>query len=112
MSGINNHYRIWQQNNSSAIALAFSSLLEEYQQGKSKIATKEEEARLKQNQELLAKTSDYTVDRIVNDLASLQLSFGNVVNNLANKLTTESNKQGELARAIAMEQAKTSPKGK
>ena len=104
MSGIDNYDRIWQQNNSSSIALAFASLLEEYQQGKSKIATKEEEARLKQNQELLAKTSGYTVDRIVNEIASLQLSFSNVVNNLANKLTTESNKQEELARAIASEQ--------
>ena len=47
MSGIDNYDPIWQQNNSSAIALAFTSLLEEYQQGKSKIATKEEEARLK-----------------------------------------------------------------
>ena len=104
MSAIDNYDRIWQPNNSSAIALAFSSLLEEYQQSKSKIATKEEEARKKQNQELLAKTSGYTVDRIVNDLASVQLSFGDVVNNLANKLTIESNKQEELELAIAVEQ--------
>ena len=104
MNQINNHDRIRQPNNSSAIAKAFTSVLEEYQQSKSKISTKEEEARKQQNQELLAKTSGYTVDRIVNDIASLQLSFGNVVNNLADKLTTESNKQEELERAIAFEQ--------
>ena len=104
MSPINNHDRIWQPNNSSEIAKAFASLLEEYQQNKSKIATKEEEAQKKQNQELLAKISGYTVDRIVNDIASLQLSFGNVVNDLANKLTTESDKQEELERAIAQTQ--------
>ena len=86
------------------IAKAFTSLLEQYQQGKSKIATKEEEAQKKQNQELLAKTSDYTVDQIVNNTASLQLSFGNVVNDLANKLTTESNKEDELEKAIVVEQ--------
>ena len=104
MNQINNHDRIRQPNNSSAIAKAFTSVLEEYQQSKSKISTKEEEARKQQNQELLAKTSGYTVDRIVNDIASLQLSFGNVVNDLADKLTTESNKQEELERAIAFEQ--------
>ena len=111
MSPTNNHHRKATPNYCLAtatpaegIAKAFTSLLEEYQQGKSKIATKEEEAQKKQNRELLAKTSDYTVDRIVNDLASLQLSFGNVVNDLASKLTTESNKQEELELAIASEQ--------
>lgn len=104
MSPANNFDRQVKLTNSSAIASAFASLLKEYQQGKSKIATKEEEARSKQNRELLAKTSEYTVDRIVNDTASLQLSFGDIVDNLANKLTTESNKQVELEQAIAVKQ--------
>ena len=104
MSLINNYDRQAIPNNSLAIAKAFTSLLEEYRQGKSKIATKEEEAQKKQDRELLAKTSGYTVDRIVNDLASVQLSFGNVVSDLASKLTTEFDKQEELEKAIASEQ--------
>ena len=111
MSLINNHNRQAEPDNSLAtaklaedIGKAFTLLLEEYRQGKSKIATKEEEAQKKQNQELLAKTSGYTVDCIVNDLASLQLSFGNVVNDLANKLTREFNKEEELEKAIVVEQ--------
>lgn len=104
MSSANNYNHQTKLTNSSAIASAFTSLLTEYQQGKSKIATKEEEARSKQNRELLAKTSEYTVGRIVNDIASLQLSFSDVVDNLANKLTTESNKQEELEQAIAVKQ--------
>ena len=87
-----------------AIATAFNQLLNQYQQNKSKIATKEEEAAKIKNQELLARTKDYTVDNIVNDMASLQLSFGNVVQELATELSTESCKLDELKKAIATEQ--------
>jgi len=87
-----------------AIATAFNQLLNQYQQNKSKIATKEEEAEKIKNQELLARTKDYTVDNIVNDMASLQLSFGNVVQELATELSTESCKLDELKKAIATEQ--------
>ncbi len=89
---------------SSAIATAFNQLLAEYQQTKARIATKEEENEKAKNQELLAKTVDYTVDNIVNGMASLQLSFGNAVQRLATELTTESNKLEELKKAIATEQ--------
>jgi hypothetical protein len=90
-------------NNQEAIAVAFSELLQQYQLNKSQIATKEEEAAKTQNQVLLVKTRDYTVNNIVNGMAALQLSFGNIVGELAEELTSESDKLQELRKAIAIE---------
>lgn len=90
--------------NQEAIATAFSQLLDQYQQNKSQIATKEEEVAKTQNQVLLVKTRDYTVDNIVNGMATLQLSFGNIVGELAEELTNESDKLQELRKAIAIEE--------
>jgi hypothetical protein len=102
---------IWRQkmrvikanNNQEAIAVAFRELLQQYQQNKSQIATKEEEVAKTQNQVLLVKTRNYTVDNIVNGMATLQLSFGNIVGELAEELTSESYKLQELRKAIAIE---------
>ncbi len=91
------------QDSKHAIVTAFSKLLTEYQQTESKVATKEEEAEKAKNQQLLAKTTDYTVDNIINGMASLQLSFGSVINELSENLTVESNKLEELKKAIAVE---------
>ena len=91
------------QDNKNNIHTAFDRLLEQYQKSEFKIATKEEEAEKKKNKQLLTKTSNYTVDNIVNGMASLQLSFSNVVDRLADSLTTESNKLDELQKAIAVE---------
>ena len=88
----------------NAIAIAFKQLLDRYQQSESRIATKEEEAEKNRNQQLLNKTVDYTVDNIVNGMASLQLNFGSQIDRLAQNLTTESNKLEELKKAIAVEQ--------
>jgi hypothetical protein len=91
-------------NSQEAIATAFSQLLDQYQQNKSQIATKEEEVAKTQNQVLLVKTRDYTVDNIVNGIAALQLSFGNIVGELAEELTSESYKLQELRKAITIEE--------
>ena len=85
------------------IAVAFERLLKQYQQNRTKIATKEEEVAKSQNRALVAKTTDYTVDNIVNSMASLQLSFSNVIGELGDKLTSESYKLEELKKAIAVE---------
>ncbi len=92
------------KDNKDAIATAFNQLLNQYQQSESRIATKEEKAAKKKNQQLLNKTVDYTVDNIINGMASLQLSFGTVISELADNLTTESNKLDELKQAITVEQ--------
>ena len=86
------------------IATAFNQLLHQYEQTESRIATKEEEAEKTKNKQLLSKTIDYTVDNIINGMASLQLSFGGIVSELAENLSTESNKLEELKKAIAVEQ--------
>ena len=86
------------------IRTAFARLLEQYQKSEFKIATKEEEAEKKKNKQLLTKTSNYTVDNIVNGMASLQLNFNNVVNELTDSLSREANKLNELRKAIAVEQ--------
>ena len=86
------------------IATAFNQLLHQYQQTESRIATKEEEVEKNKNKQLLSKTIDYTVDNIINGMASLQLSFGGVVSELAENLAAESNKLEELKKAIAVEQ--------
>ena len=86
------------------IMAAFSKLLANYQQTESRVATKEEEAEKDKNQQLLVKAADYTVDNIVNSMASLQLDFGNIINELKEKLTTESDTLGELNKAIAVEE--------
>ncbi|MGK7949924.1 MAG: hypothetical protein AB4368_14360 [Xenococcaceae cyanobacterium] len=86
------------------IMSAFNKLLADYQQRESRVATREEEAEKAKNQELLAKAVDYTVDNIVNSMASLQLDFGNIIDRLTETLTTESDKLEELNKAIAVEQ--------
>ena len=83
--------------------IAFDRLLKQYQQNKTKIATKEEEVAKSKEWALVAKTTDYTVDNIVNSMASLQLSFGNVISELAETLSNESYKLEELKKAIAVE---------
>ena len=85
------------------IYTAFDRLLAQYQKSDFKIATKEEEAEKKKNKQLLTKTSNYTVDNIVNGMASLQLSFSNIIDELADSLTTEAKKLDELQKAIAVE---------
>ncbi|MEL6929931.1 MAG: hypothetical protein AAFO95_15000 [Cyanobacteria bacterium J06600_6] len=85
------------------IVIAFNQLLKRYQQNQSRIATKEEEVAKVKNRALVAKTVDYTVDNIVNGMASLQLVFGNVVGELAERLANESYKLEELKKAIAVE---------
>ncbi|MDJ0724727.1 MAG: hypothetical protein QNJ38_06415 [Prochloraceae cyanobacterium] len=91
------------QEGKSQIIAAFDKLIAEYTKGESKVATKEEEAEKEKNQELLETVSNYTVDNIVNGMASLQLDFGGIINELAEKLDTESSKLEELKKSIAIE---------
>lgn len=85
------------------ILAQFQQLLASRQGTASKVATKEEEAEKEKNKELLAVASTYTIDSIVKGLADLQLDFGSVVTQLADKLDTETAKLDELKRAISIE---------
>jgi len=95
--------RILPQEGKSQIMSAFDKLIAEYKKGDSKVATKEEEAEKEKNEQLLETVADYTVDRIVNQTASLQLDFGGIINELTEKLDGESSKLQELKKAIAIE---------
>lgn len=95
--------RILPQEKKSQIMAAFDKLIAEYKKGDSKVATKEEEAEKEKNQQLLTTVAAYTVDRIVNKMASLQLDFGGIINELTEKLDTEFSKLEELKKAIAIE---------
>ena len=92
-----------EKNNRAEIEKAFEKLLQDYECEKGQIATKEQEIAKTSNRELLTKTTSYTIDNIVNSMAALQLSFGNVVGKLAEELTDEAHKLTELKKAIAIE---------
>ena len=87
------------------VMAAFTKLLAVHQSQESRVATREEEAEKAKNSVLLNKATNYTVDNIVNGMASLQLDFGSAVDLLKENLTTESTKLEELKKAIAVEQA-------
>ncbi len=69
----------------------------------SKVATKEEEAQLAKNKEIVARAANYTVDTIVKGMADLQLEFGSIVSELSDKLTSEVEKLTEAKQAIEIE---------
>ncbi|MGK7946816.1 MAG: hypothetical protein AB4058_20335 [Microcystaceae cyanobacterium] len=84
------------------ILTAFDQLLQQYNRELGKIATKEEEIEKEKNKGVLERASDYTVDSIVNSMASLQLEFGRIIDEVSQTLTTESSKLDELKKAIAV----------
>jgi hypothetical protein len=77
-------------------------LVEQYRSG-SKVATKEEEAQLLRNKEVVAKAATYTVDTIVKGMADLQLEFGSIVTGLSDRLALEVEKLTEAKQAIDIE---------
>lgn len=85
------------------ILSTFQKLLAEKKKNESKVSTKGEEAEKQKNKELIQVASTYTVDSIVNGMASLQLNFGSIINDVSERLTTEVSKLDELKRAIAIE---------
>lgn len=94
------------QESKEQIMSAFEMLLKNYQKTDSKIATKEEEAAKEKNKHLLEKAANYTVNNIVNSMATLQLDFGNIIKEIGERLDTESNTLTELKKAISVETEK------
>ena len=77
-------------------------LAEQYRPG-SKVATKEEEAQLAKNKEIVTKAATYTVDTIVKGMADLQLEFGSIINGLSDRLTIEVEKLTQVKQSIEIE---------
>lgn len=77
-------------------------LAEQYQPG-SKVATKEEEAQLAKNKEIVTQAATYTVDTIVKGMADLQLEFGSIISGLSDRLTVEVEKLTQVKQSIEIE---------
>ncbi len=86
------------------IMSALQALLSKYQQKEGKITTKEEAVEKEKNKVLLTKVADYTVNNIVNSMATLQLDFSNLTKEIATRLETESNVLIDLKKAITVEE--------
>ncbi|ACB50258.1 unknown [Crocosphaera subtropica ATCC 51142] len=82
----------------------FTQFLGKYHQQESSVITKEEELEKEKNKQLLEKAGEYTVNNIVNSMASLQLDFGQIIQDLSRNLTTESTKLDDLKKAITVKQ--------
>jgi hypothetical protein len=78
-------------------------ILAEQYRPSSKVATKEEEAQLAKNKEIVTQAANYTVDTIVKGMADLQLEFGSIVAQLSDRLTLEVEKLTEAKQAIEIE---------
>jgi hypothetical protein len=87
----------------SQILANLDRLLAEQSRPGSKVATKEEEAQLVKNQEIVTKAATYTVDTIVKGMADLQLEFGSIVAGLSDRLTVEVERLTEAKQAIEIE---------
>jgi hypothetical protein len=78
-------------------------ILTEQARSGSKVATKEEEAQLAKNKEIVTKAATYTVDTIVKGMADLQLEFGSIITGLSDRLTLEVEKLTEVKQSIDIE---------
>lgn len=82
---------------------AFQQIVADKKKSEFKIATRQEIAENKKNQQVLEVASTYTVDSIIKGLADLQLEFGGIVRQLSEKLANENSKLDELKLAIEIE---------
>lgn len=82
---------------------AFSSLLRAHRQQAGNIETRAELAERGRDREVVEQASGYTVDNIVKGLAELQLEFSKALEDLSDRMQSESGKVGQLQRAIEIE---------
>lgn len=88
------------------ILKSFKLLSQRHEQQAALIATRAQEAEKAREAALVEKATTYTVESIINGLASLQLSFSDELERLAQTLQVESSKLEELQRAITIEEAR------
>ncbi|PRP93510.1 hypothetical protein [Enhygromyxa salina] len=85
------------------IEKAFSSLLRAHRQLAGNIETRAEAAERGRDREVVEQASGYTVDNIVKGLAELQLEFSKALEDLSDRMESESGKVGQVQRAIEIE---------
>ena len=88
------------------IEKAFSTLLRAHRQSAGQITTRAEAAERGRDREIVEQASGYTVDNIVKGLAELQLEFSKALEDLSDRMESESAKVGQLQRAIEVERAR------
>ena len=91
------------KNSKLQILTELERILAQQQQPGSKVATKQEEAQLVKNKEIVTKAATYTVDTIVKGMADLQLEFGSIISGLSDRLTGEVEKLTEVKQSIEIE---------
>lgn len=86
----------------SQLMQAFEKIVQERKSPNARVETKEQEAQREQNQQVLAKVSGYSRDRLVTGLATLQLDLGETIEQLTEKLSTETDKLKDINQAIGV----------
>jgi hypothetical protein len=82
---------------------AFQQLFEARKPYPSRLATREEVAEKERDKRVVEAASTYTVESVVKGLAELQLHFGENIEGLAARLSTEIRKLEDVRRAIEVE---------
>ncbi|MDJ1168728.1 hypothetical protein PMG71_04745 [Roseofilum sp. BLCC_M154] len=88
----------------SQLMQAFEKIVNERKSPNVRVETKEQEAQREQNQQVVAKVSGYSRDRLVTGLATLHLDLGDTIEQLTEKLSTETDKLKEINQAISVKQ--------
>ena len=88
------------------IEKAFSSLLRNHRQSAGQIETRAEAAERGRDREVVDTASGFTVNNIVKGLAELQLEFSKALEDLSDRMESESAKVGVVQRAIEIERAR------
>ncbi len=81
----------------------FEKLRADYQSVSQKVATKQEIAARQKDKDLVQQASTYTHDSIFQFLAQLQSSFGQSIEDLTQKMTSEVEKLAHIQQAIQVE---------
>ena len=82
---------------------AFQKLLETWTQEERRVATREAQARKEAGREIVEAASAYTVERLVKDLAEVQLRFGRSVETLSDTLAEETARLDQIRQATEIE---------
>lgn len=83
---------------------AFQQLLESYRKQQQQIVTKEEQALLERNKQLVESTAEFTPQAIIKGVAEMQWEVANAAETLQQKLLAELQRLDDLRTALAVQQ--------
>ena len=91
------------KSDTQSIIKAFEKLRADYQIESVKIATKQDLAARQKDKELVEQATNFSADKIFQELAQLQSNFGQSIDGLAKEMTAEVEKLAQIQRAIQVE---------